>query len=58
VTNDLTLKPAQIKRAYGKRQQVEEAYRLLKQGVGWGGSSVRQAAAQAARLHLGWMGLC
>jgi SRSO17 transposase len=58
VTNDLTLKPAQIKRGYRKRQQVEEAFRLLKQEFGWGGSSVRKAAAQTAHLHLGLIALC
>jgi len=58
VTNDTELKPAQIKRQYRHRQQVEETFRLLKQEFGWGGSSVRKAAAQTAHLHLGLMALC
>ncbi len=58
VTNDLALKPAQIKRAYRYRQQIEETFRLLKQEFGWGGSSTRRAKAQAAHLHLGLMALC
>ena len=58
VTNDLELKPARIKRAYGYRQQIEETFRLLKQEFGWGGSSARKAKAQEAHLHLGLMGLC
>jgi hypothetical protein len=58
VTNDLELKPAQIKRQYRVRQQIEETFRLLKQEFGWGGSSVRKATAQAAHLHLGLMALC
>jgi hypothetical protein len=58
VTNDVELKPAQIKREYRKRQQVEETFRLLKQEFGWGGSSVRKAVAQTAHLHLGLMALC
>ena len=58
VTNDLRLSPAQIKRVYRNRQQIEETFRLLKQEFGWGGSSVRKAAAQTAHLHLGLMALC
>lgn len=58
VTNDLGLNPAQIKRVYRNRQQIEETFRLLKQEFGWGGSSVRKAAAQTAHLHLGMMALC
>jgi hypothetical protein len=58
VTNDTALSPAQIKRQYGNRQQVEETFRLLKQEFGWGGSSVRKAEAQTAHLHLGLMALC
>jgi hypothetical protein len=58
VTNDLELKPAQIKRIYRKRQQIEETFRLLKQEFGWGGSSTRKAKAQTAHLHLGLMALC
>lgn len=58
VTNDLELSPAQIKRVYRNRQQIEETFRLLKQEFGWGGSSTRKAAAQTAHLHLGLMALC
>ncbi len=58
VTNDLALKPAQIKRQYRLRQQIEETFRLLKQEFGWGGSSTRKAKAQTAHLHLGLMALC
>lgn len=58
VTNDLELKPGQIKRQYRYRQQVEETFRLLKQEFGWGGSSTRKAKAQTAHLHLGLMALC
>jgi putative transposase len=58
VTNDLQLKPAQIKRQYGYRQQIEETFRLLKQEFGWGGSNTRKAKAQTAHLHLGLMALC
>jgi DDE superfamily endonuclease len=58
VTNDLELKPGQIERQYGYRQQIEETFRLLKQEFGWGGSSTRKAKAQAAHLHLGLMALC
>src|SRR5436305_14054842 len=58
VTNDLELKPAQIKKQYRLRQQNEETFRLLKQEFGWGGSSARKAKAQTAHLHLGLMALC
>ncbi len=58
VTNDLGLSPAQMKRVYRNRQQIEETFRLLKQEFGWGGSSTRKAAAQVAHLHLGMMALC
>ena len=58
VTNDLSLSPAQIKRVYRNRQQIEETFRLLKQEFGWGGSSVRKARAQTGHLHLGLMALC
>jgi DDE family transposase/integrase-like protein len=58
VTNELSLSPAQIKRVYRNRQQIEETFRLLKQEFGGGGSSVRKAAAQTAHLHLGLMALC
>ncbi|MFL6212517.1 MAG: transposase [Blastocatellia bacterium] len=58
VTNELELKPAQIKRQYRLRQQIEETFRLLKQEFGWGGSSTRKAKAQTAHLHLGLMALC
>lgn len=58
VTDDLGLSPAQVKRVYRKRQQIEETFRLLKQEFGWGGSSTRKAAAQTAHLHLGMMALC
>jgi putative transposase len=58
VSNAVDLKPAQIKRVYRHRQQVEETFRLLKQEFGWGGSSTRKAEAQTAHLHLGLMALC
>jgi putative transposase len=58
LTNDLSLSPAQIKREYRNRQQIEETFRLLKQEFGWGGSSTRKAKAQTAHLHLGLMALC
>ena len=58
VTNDLEIKPAQVKQHYRVRQQIEETFRLLKQEFGWGGSSVRKAKAQEAHLHLGLMALC
>ncbi|HJP95841.1 MAG TPA: transposase [Candidatus Saccharimonadales bacterium] len=58
VTNALALKPAQIKRQYRSRQQIEETFRMLKQEFGWGGSSARKAKAQTAHLHLGLMALC
>jgi hypothetical protein len=58
VTNDLELSPAQLKRQYRRRQQIEEVFRLLKQEFGWGGSSTRKAEAQIAHLHLGLMALC
>jgi Transposase DDE domain. len=58
VTNDLQLSPAQIKRQYRRRQQIEETFRLLKQEFGWGGSSTRKAKAQTAHLYLGMMALC
>lgn len=58
VTNDLEIKPDQVKKHYRLRQQIEEAIRLLKQEFGWGGSSVRKAKAQEAHLHLGLMAMC
>ena len=58
VTNDLELSPAQIKKQYRHRQQIEETFRVLKQEFGWGGSSTRKAKAQTAHLHLGLMALC
>lgn len=53
VSNDLEIKPAQIKPHYRARQQIEETFRLLKQEFAWGGASVRKAKAQEAHLHLG-----
>ncbi len=58
MTNDAALTPAQVKAAYRFRQQIEEVFRLLKQEFGWGASSVRKVAAQAAHLHLGLLALC
>lgn len=58
VTNDLLSKPAEVKKHYRLRQQIEETIRLLKQEFGWGGSSVRKAKAQVAHLHLGLMARC
>ena len=58
VSNDLELKPGQIKRHYRRRQQIEETFRILKQEFGWGSASVRKAKAQTAHLHLGLMALC
>jgi transposase len=58
VTNDLESQPAQVKKHYRLRQQIEETFRLLKQEFGWGGSSVRKAKAQVAHLHLGLMAMC
>jgi hypothetical protein len=58
VTNDLELNPAQIKRQYRRRQEVEETFRWLKQEFGWGGSSTRKVETQRAHLHLGLMALC
>jgi putative transposase len=58
VTNDLKIKPAEVKQHYRRRQQIEETIRLLKQEFGWGGSSVRKARAQVAHLHLGLMAMC
>ena len=57
-TNDLELKPSQIKRVYQRRQQIEESFRMLKQELGWGGSSVGKATALEAHLYLGLMALC
>ena len=51
-------RPAQIKRQYRQRQQIEETFRLLKQEFGWGGSSTRKAKTQRAHLHWGLMALC
>jgi hypothetical protein len=58
VTNDLEASPAQVKRRYRMRQQIEETFKLLKQEFGWGSSSSRKAEAQVAHLHLGLMALC
>jgi hypothetical protein len=58
VTNDVQLAAREVKAAYRHRQQIEEAFRLLKQEFGWGGSSARKAAAQVAHLHLGLYALC
>ena len=58
VTNELKLRPVEVKQHYRRRQQIEETFRLLKQEFGWGGSSGRKAKAQVAHLHLGLMALC
>ena len=58
VTNGVPLASREVKAAYRTRQQIEETFRLLKQGFGWGGSSVRKAAAQVAHMHLGLYALC
>lgn len=58
VTNGLGMSPAEIKRVYRKRQQIEEAFRVLKQEFGWGGRSTCSALAQTAHLHLGLIALC
>lgn len=58
VTNDTRLEPAQVKRHYRHRQQIEETFRLLKQEFGWGGGSHQQWQAQRAHLHLGLYALC
>ena len=57
-TNNLDLTRAQIKSHYRMRQQIEEAFRLLKQEFGWGASRMRKAQAQIAHLHLGCIALC
>ncbi len=57
-TNNLDLTRAQIKSHYRMRQQIEEAFRLLKQEFGWGASRMRKAGAQIAHLHLGCIALC
>ena len=53
VTNTVVLTPAEVKAHYRMRQQIEEAFRLLKQEFGWGGASARKQRAQVAHLHLG-----
>jgi hypothetical protein len=52
-TNDLTLTPREVKAHYSRRQQIEEAFRLLKQEFGWGGCSCQKQQGQWAHLHLG-----
>lgn len=52
-TNDLTLTPRVVKEHYAQRQQIEEAFRLLKQEFGWGSCSCQKQQAQWAHLHLG-----
>ena len=52
-TNALTLTPREVKALYARRQQIEEAFRLLKQEFGWGGCSCQKQQAQWAHLHLG-----
>lgn len=52
-TNDLTLTPRELKAHYAHRQQIEEAFRLLKQEFGWGHGSCQKQQAQWAHLHLG-----
>lgn len=52
-TNDLTLTPRELKAHYAFRQQIEEAFRLLKQEFGWGQCSCQKQQAQWAHLHLG-----
>ena len=52
-TNDLTLTPREVKAHYSRRQQLEEAFRLLKQELGWGGCSCQKQQGQWAHLHLG-----
>jgi len=57
-TNDLMLTPREVKAHYARRQQIEEALRLLKQEFGWGGCSYQKQQAQWAHLHLGLYVLC
>lgn len=52
-TNDLTLTPREVKAHYSRHQQIEEAFRLLKQELGWGGCSCQKQQGQWAHLHLG-----
>lgn len=52
-TNDVTLTSREVKAPYSRRQQIEEAFRLLKQEVGWGSCSCQKQQGQWAHLHLG-----
>jgi hypothetical protein len=47
-----------MRKEYGRRQQIEETFRLLKQEFGWENCRARKAKALKAHLHLGLMALC
>jgi hypothetical protein len=58
LTNELSLTSQQLKLEYGKRQQIEETFRLLKQEFGWGKCRARSKKAQTSHLYLGLYALC
>jgi hypothetical protein len=58
LTNDISLTSREVRINYAVRQQVEEAFRLLKQELGWGSCRARSRKAQTAHLHLGLYALC
>src|SRR5262245_17682600 len=57
-TNAVPLTSREVKAHSSRRQQIEEAFRLLKQEFGWGACSCWKQQAQWAHLHLGLYALC
>ena len=51
-TNHLSLSIQQVKLLYTLRQQIEEAFKILKNQLAWGKSPAHTATSQIAHLHL------
>ena len=57
-TNALSLSVQEVKRQYGKRQQIEEFFKVMRDQLRWQQCSARSEAAQLAHLHLCVLAYC
>ena len=57
-TNDLSLSVGDVKRHYGKRQQIEEFFKVMRDQLRWQQCPARSEAAQQAHFHLCLLAYC
>ena len=57
-SNALSLSVQEVKRQYGKRQQIEEFFKVMRDQLRWQQCSARSEAAQLAHLHLCVLAYC